>query len=198
MQSFLCPGDVILAEDGTSIVGAGALQLPDNCTFISQAVWGSVGYTAPALLGALLASPGRRHILFIGEGSFHLTAQELSTILRHDLKPYIFLINNQGYTIERAILGKNAKYNDVPNWRYAELPRVFRRGGNAESYVVETVDDLKRVLGAQHAGLVFVEAVMDKYDAPVDLIRSGHASADSDYGPRGPQFAPDAQLEMPA
>src|SRR4029077_16466193 len=67
MQSFLRPGDVILAEDGTSIIGAGGLQLPEGCTFISQAVWGSIGYTVGALLGALLASPERRHILFIGE-----------------------------------------------------------------------------------------------------------------------------------
>jgi indolepyruvate decarboxylase len=198
MQSFLRPGDVILAEDGTSIIVAGALRLPDGCTFISQAVWGSIGYTVGALLGALLAAPGRRHILFIGEGSFQLTAQELSTILRHGLKPYIFLINNHGYTIERAILGKDAKYNDVANWRYADLPRVFRRDGNAETYVVETVEDLNAVLAAQHAGLVFVESVMDKYDAPIDLIRGGHAFANMDYGPRGPQFAPDAQLLIPS
>ena len=198
MQSFLRPGDVILAEDGTSIIGAGQLTLPEGCTFISQAVWGSIGYTVPALLGALLAAPARRHILFVGEGSFQLTAQELSTILRHDLKPYIFLINNHGYTIERAILGKDAKYNDVANWSYAELPKVFRRDANVESYVVKTVDDLEKVLGAKHAGMVFVESVMDKYDAPVALIESGHAFADSDYGPRGPQHAPDAQIPIPS
>ncbi len=58
-------------------------------------------------------------------GSFQLTAQELSTILRRDLKPLIFLINNGGYTIERTILGLHAKYNDVANWHYADLPRVF-------------------------------------------------------------------------
>jgi indolepyruvate decarboxylase len=198
MQAFLRPGDVILAEDGTSVIGAGGLKLPEGCSFISQAVWGSVGYTVGALLGALLAAPERRHILFIGDGSFQLTAQELSTILRHDLKPYVFLINNQGYTIERAILGKNAKYNDVANWRYAELPRVLCRDGHVETHVVETVAGLQTVLGADHAGLVFVESVMSKYDAPVDLIRGGHAFADSDYGPRGPQFAPGAQLEIPS
>jgi TPP-dependent 2-oxoacid decarboxylase len=30
------------------------------------------------------AAPERRHILFVGDGSFQVTAQELSTILRHD------------------------------------------------------------------------------------------------------------------
>jgi TPP-dependent 2-oxoacid decarboxylase len=64
----------------------------------TQAIWDSIGYTLGALLGTLKAAPERRHILLIGDGSFQLTAQELSTILRHGLKPLIFLINNGGYT----------------------------------------------------------------------------------------------------
>jgi indolepyruvate decarboxylase len=125
LEKFLRPGDVIIAEDGTSNSGATEMHLPADCSFITQAVWGSIGYSVGALLGTLCAAPGRRHILFVGDGSFQLTAQELSTILRLDLKPYIFLINNRGYTIERAILGKNARYNDVANWRYTDLPEAF-------------------------------------------------------------------------
>jgi len=45
--------------------------------------------------------------------------------------------------------------------------------------------------------LVFVEALMDKDDAPLTLIRGGHAFADSDFGPTGPQFAVDANLSLP-
>jgi indolepyruvate decarboxylase len=197
MQAFLRPGDVIIADDGTSIFGAGGLTLPPDCTFVSQAVWGSVGYATASLLGTLLAAPRRRHLLFTGEGSFQLTAQELSTILRHDLKPFIFLINNGGYTIERTILGRNATYNDVANWRYAELPHVLCRDATAETYVVEKSEQLREVLDAPHTGLVFVEAVMSRDDSPIDLIRAGKAFADSDYGPRGPQSAPDAQIPMP-
>jgi indolepyruvate decarboxylase len=197
MQSFLRPGDVILAEDGTSNFGAGSLRLPPDCTFVSQAVWQSIGYATASLLGTLLAAPRRRHLLFTGEGSFQLTAQELSTILRHNLKPFVFLINNRGYTIERAILGRDAKYNDVANWRYAELPRVLCRDITAETYVVETSEQLHKVLDAPHSGLVFVEAVMDPDDSPIDLIRAGHAIANSDYGPRGPQSEPNAQIPVP-
>jgi indolepyruvate decarboxylase len=197
MQKFIRPGDVILAEDGTSIIGAGQLTLPDDCTFISQAVWGSIGYATAALLGTLLAAPNRRHLLFTGEGSLQLTAQEISTMLRHDLKPIIFVINNLGYTIERTILGKDAKYNDVANWRYSELPRVFCRDRTTETCVVETIPDLHKVLNAPHEGFALVEVVMGKYDAPVDLIRGGHAFADGDYGPRGPQSAQGAQIQIP-
>ncbi|MGB9195929.1 MAG: thiamine pyrophosphate-binding protein [Terriglobales bacterium] len=198
MEEFLRPGDVIIAEDGTSIIAAGEMRLPPGCTFISQAVWGSIGYATPALLGTLLAAPDRRHILFTGEGSLQLTAQEISTVLRHDLKPFIFVINNHGYTIERTILGKDAKYNDVANWHYSDLPKVFCRNSTAETYVVETVEELEEVLEAPHNNLVFVESVLDKYDSPSTLILGGHAFADTDYGPRGPQTVPGSQIELPA
>src|SRR5262249_2392480 len=107
IQRFLRPGDVIVVEDGTSSAGFGRLTLPDDATHISGAfVWCSIGYAPAALLGAILASPGRRHILLTGDGSLQLTVQEISTIMRHDLKPWIFVNQNQGYTVERAVLGK--------------------------------------------------------------------------------------------
>jgi indolepyruvate decarboxylase len=199
MQNFLRPGDVIVVEDGASSAGMGRLTLPEGCTYITGAfVWCSIGYATPALLGAILASPGRRHILLTGEGSLQMTVQELSTVMRHDLKPFIFVINNSGYTVERAVLGKDAKYNDVANWRYSELPNVFSRDKNAETYVVHTSNELQTVLNSPHSGMVFVESVMDKYDAPIDLIVGGHALADSDYGPSGPQSATNAQIPFPA
>jgi indolepyruvate decarboxylase len=199
MQNFLRPGDVIVVEDGASSAGMGRLTLPEACTYITGAfVWCSIGYATPALLGAILASPGRRHILLTGEGSLQMTVQELSTVLRHDLKPFVFVINNSGYTVERAVLGKDAKYNDVANWRYSELPNVFSRDKKAETYVVQTSNELQKVLDSPHSGMVFVESVMDKYDAPIDLIVGGHALADSDYGVPGPQSVANAQIPLPA
>jgi indolepyruvate decarboxylase len=198
LQTFLRPGDVIVVEDGTSSAGFGRLTLPDDCTYITGAfVWCSIGYATGALLGAILATPGRRHILLTGEGSLQMTAQEISTVLRHDLKPWIFVNQNQGYTVERCVLGKEAKYNEIANWRYAELPKVFSRDKPAETYVVTTSQELQKMLDAPHAALVFVECVMDKFDAPIDLILGGHAIADADYGARGPQTAANSQIAMP-
>ena len=195
MQNFLRPGDVIVVEDGTSSAGFGRLTLPDDCTYITGAfVWCSIGYATGALLGAILASPGRRHILLTGDGSLQMTAQEISTVMRHDLKPWIFVNQNQGYTVERCVLGKDAKYNEIANWRYSELPNVFSRGRKAETYIVTTSNELQKVLDSPHSAMVFVECVMDKYDAPIDLILGGHAIADTDYGARGPQKAVDAQI----
>ena len=48
-------------------------------------------------------------------------------MVRYGLKPIIFILNNYGYTIERFILGKHAKYNDVHNWQYTKLMEVLMR-----------------------------------------------------------------------
>jgi hypothetical protein len=34
--------------------------------------------------------------------------------------------------------------------------------------------------------MIFIEAVIDKYDAPQLVLDSGHGMADVDYGPRAP------------
>jgi indolepyruvate decarboxylase len=192
MQGYLREGDVLFVDNGTAFTLFG-LKFPPKCTLVGSVNWGSIGYSVGALLGALTAAPERRHVLFVGDGSFQVSAQELSTILRHDHKPVIFLVNNGGYTIERGYLGKDEAYNDVANWSYADLPKVFRRDTSARSFVVRTVGDLQNALSAPNDTMLFVEPIMDRNDALTPIMNSSNKGADLDYGPRGPQ-RPDNQL----
>src|SRR5262249_264178 len=197
IQGYFRPGDVLFVDNGTSYALFG-LKLPPNCTFIGSVNWGSIGYSVGALLGALTAAPDPRHLLFVRDGSFQVTAQELSTILRHDHKPVIFLINNGGYTIERGYLGKTEPYNDIANWAYADLPKVFRPDTSARSFVVKTSRDLQNALSAPNDTMIFVESIMDPYDAPAAVTSSSNKGADLDYGPRGPQHRDNLQLRPAA
>ena len=194
LQGYLRPGDVLFTDNGTSYAIFG-FRLPPGCTVVASVIWGSIGYSVGALLGTLTAAPGRRHLLFVGDGSFQETAQELSTILRHDCKPVIFLINNGGYTIERGYMGKTETYNDIATWAYADLPKVFRPDTTAQSFVVKTVADLHNALSAPNDTMIFIESIMDRYDAPAAVIHSSNNGAELDYGPRGPQHRPNAQLQ---
>ena len=186
IAGFLKEDDVIIGEVGTSNSALSGLKLPATAKYISQPLWGSIGYTLPALLGSSLAAPERRQILFIGDGSFQLTVQELSTIIRHGLKPIIFLLNNGGYTIERLIMGENAAYNDIQNWNYTAIPSVFNGGQDHSTYVVETVGQLKTVLDnvEQNQGLTFVELKLPAMDAPASLKKFAEVIARFDYGDR--------------
>ena len=197
MQGYLREGDVLFVDNGTAFTLFG-LKFPPKCTMVGSFNWGSIGYSVGALLGALTAAPERRHILFVGDGSFQVSAQELSTILRHDHKPVIFLVNNGGYTIERGYLGKTDTYNDIANWSYADLPKVFRRDTSARSFVVKSCRDLQDALSAPNDTMIFVESIMDPLDALPPIINSSNKGAELDYGPRGPQHRDNLQLRPAA
>jgi len=199
VADFLKEDDVIIGEVGTSNSALAGLKLPATAKYIAQPLWGSIGYTLPALLGSLLAAPERRQILFIGDGSFQLTVQELSTIIRHGLKPIIFLLNNGGYTIERLIMGENAAYNDIQNWRYTEIPAVFNGKHQYKSCVVETVGQLKQTLDTMHQfdGLTFIELKLPAMDAPLSLKKFASVIARFDYGDRGYEILKQRSQKIP-
>jgi pyruvate decarboxylase len=69
---FFKPKDVILAETGTASFGIIDVPLPREATLITQVLWGSIGFTVGALLGAACGARDRklgRTILFVGDGS---------------------------------------------------------------------------------------------------------------------------------
>ncbi|WP_454877564.1 alpha-keto acid decarboxylase family protein [Serratia inhibens] len=168
MQRFIRADDVLVVENGTSGAAIGGMRMPEGVKVVNQPVWGSIGYTLPALLGTMMAAPHRRHLLFIGDGSFQLTAQELSTLLRHEQKPIIFLINNDGYTIERYILGENSSYNDIGPWDYAKLPAVLNPQATPFSVAVETTQQLELALeqASRQDRLAFIEVRVPMMDTP--------------------------------
>jgi indolepyruvate decarboxylase len=110
-------------------------------------------------------------------------------MLRHDLKPIIFVVNNFGYTIERVILGPHSAYNEIQNWSYTQLPAVFADGRDVAGYRVTNEAELESALLEIEANdrFTLVELVMDKLDAPAGLHRMGPMIAEYDYGERGPQ-----------
>lgn len=189
MARFFQEDDLVCVENGTSLTALLENRFPRGTRYIAQPIWGSIGYSLPALLGAMIAEPERRALLFIGDGSFQLTAQELSTILNRGLRPIIFLLNNRGYTIERYILGMNAAYNDVAGWRYAALPGVFAPEKDVFCAEVHSEDDLEAALAEAAKGerAAFIELHLDPADAPEAMKHFGAMTAELDYGPRGPQ-----------
>ena len=178
IAAFLREDDIVVAETGTSIFGIIGLPFPKGVTFLSQLLWASIGYSVGALLGAGIAAPKRRALLFVGDGAFQLTGQELATMLRHHLTPVIFVINNSGYTTERVIHGPTEEYHAVPPWQYHRLPQVLGTGG--WGIRVRTEGELEVALATverERGRLSLIEVVVDPMDAPEALRKFGKAAA---------------------
>ncbi|MBN1556106.1 MAG: alpha-keto acid decarboxylase family protein [Phycisphaerae bacterium] len=173
LNTFLNDDMILIAATGDAMFGAAELHTNKPESFLAQANYLSIGYSLPATLGVSLAAPNKRAVLVIGDGAFQMTAQELSTILRDDAAPILFLLNNDGYLIERAI--HDGPYNEIRRWKYHELPPVF---GGPTGLAVYTEGDLEEALKKAREcedELVFVEIVLDRNDATEALRRIGQA-----------------------
>jgi indolepyruvate decarboxylase len=164
---FLQDGDILIAETGTASMGLGFARMPKAATFHNQTLWGSIGWATPAAFGAAIAAPDKRIVLVTGDGSHQLTAQEISQFGRLDLKPIVFVLNNNGYLIERLLCKDPAiAYNDIASWNYAELPRAF---GCRDWFAVrvETCGEFDHALQAAERSDtgVYIEVLTDAYAA---------------------------------
>ena len=187
LGSMIRPGDIVMGETGTPGFGVREMPLAKGCSAFNHNTWLSIGYMLPACQGVSLAQKEliaankyhdhdkARTILFIGDGSFQMTAQEMSTMIKHELDVIIFLINNDGYSIERFIHGRKQSYNDVAPWRYLEAPSFFGAPEGTYTARAKTYGELKEVLEHEALdkcrGLSMVEVILEREDAPPGQLR---------------------------
>ncbi|KAK6365140.1 hypothetical protein LTS17_011618 [Exophiala oligosperma] len=183
LANLIRPGDIVMGETGTAGYGVQEFRLPRYSRVFAPTTWLSIGYMLPAAQGAALAQRDligssdyhgldqARTMVFIGDGSLQMTIQELGTIIRERLDVTIFLINNDGYTIERCIHGLNKTYNDIGRWRYPQAPHFFGADQDVFTATALTWEDLQNVLEAMEdrtdGGLRMIEIVLDRQDVPV-------------------------------
>ncbi|KAJ6139773.1 hypothetical protein N7471_006259 [Penicillium samsonianum] len=200
ISTFFRSGDIVMTETGTSSSGGRDFVLPPQTTVINSALWLSIGYMLGACSGAALAQremiseksrPDGRTILFEGDGSLQMSVQAIGDIIRNRLDVTIFVINNDGYTIERYINGMHAGYNWVQPWRYLESARYFGAPENDPEYPVfnkrvENWGELMDVMQDEQLkagkGFNMVEVIMDKEDAPSSLKKLVRMAAKRNEG----------------
>jgi indolepyruvate decarboxylase len=116
--AFIRPGDSVVLESGSSSLGLPPMMLADDVQVHIQMLWGSIGWATGAAFGIALADRNRRTILITGEGSHQLTANEIGNMGRYAANPIIFVLNNDGYMVERALEPyPDWSYNDLAKWR---------------------------------------------------------------------------------
>lgn len=184
VTSYMEPNDIIISEVSSFAFDLGIMPFKPGVEAIYDSYYASIGYALPATLGVSMALKdlnitNRRVLLFEGDGSAQMSIQEFSTYLRNKVTlPQIFLMNNEGYTIERVIEGPERSYNDIQAWDWSLILRAFgdfsgslhtykKINNNDElmSYVTNRDDDLHK------DKLELVELSMHKIDYSVFSLR---------------------------
>ncbi|OHT16114.1 Pyruvate decarboxylase isozyme 3 [Tritrichomonas foetus] len=173
IEDFLQPNDIVVIETGTSMQMNFA-RFPSGAKCVSQPLWGAIGWATPASFGAALAAKDRRIVLVTGEGAFQMTAQEICQFSRFKLKPALFIINNDGYLIERLLCDDpNYIYNDIVQWNYSKLIPAFGASKDFISVQTKTVGELEENLKqiTDNKSAAFIEMVTTMMDTPEYMER---------------------------
>ena len=91
--------------------------------------------------------------------------QELGQFARRGLTPIVFVLNNDGYLIERLLCkDPDIAYNDLAPWNYTQLPQAF----GCEDWLtlrVTTCAELDAAMAQARSATtgVYVEIVTPKY-----------------------------------
>ena len=59
----------------------------------------AMGWALPATIGGHFADPKKNLISIVGDGSFMMSLQELATVMHHQIKIKLIIINNEGYSM---------------------------------------------------------------------------------------------------
>jgi len=174
VERHLPAGSRLVTDIGTTFWGAAGITLPTGSPIptdiVAQPVWSSIGYALPATLGCALAAPQRRPVLVIGDGAAQMTVQELGNLARH-ANPVVVVVDNAGYTIERALQSPQAVYNDVARWDWIALARAFAPGVDLRTAAPTTPAELDAELAAalDDPRMAVLHVRLDPLDVPTGL-----------------------------
>ncbi|WP_335941419.1 alpha-keto acid decarboxylase family protein, partial [Streptomyces sp. PTD5-9] len=128
----------VVSDAAFALLGSMNLRMAERASFVAQNSWLSIGYSVGAATGVALGrqQPLKRPLVFVGDGSFQEICQELSTHVRHHLRPVVFVLDNEGfYGIEQMLVNpcyykqKPSDgadfYNVLHPWQYEKLAEVF-------------------------------------------------------------------------
>ncbi|WP_095159822.1 alpha-keto acid decarboxylase family protein [Pseudomonas sp. Irchel 3E13] len=139
---------LILGESSSLYVSSNIQGMPRD-SFLSDAIWGSLGHETGCALGVALGS-GRRPIVVAGDGGFMMVTQSLAALARNKVNALVFVMSNQVYAIEQAFVdidafdpeGQFAPFDTLPSLNYPALAE----GYGALGYRIETVAQLQELL----------------------------------------------------
>ena len=172
LSTHVKEGDTIVCDTGDALIGAIGIRTGTRSRFFSDAYYLSMGFAAPAAIGAMIANRTSKTFAIIGDGAFQMTGTELSTAALHNLDPVVILINNDGYGTQRHII--DGKFNNINMWDYTKIVDLINYG---KAVKVHTKGQLEQAISEARSynKLYFIEVIVPRDDCSASLQRMGEA-----------------------
>lgn len=137
----LGPDTIICADGGEASGWAEMVARPEAPgELMSHGYLGCLGIGMPFAMGAQIASPGKRVVVIVGDGSAGFNIQEFDTMVRHNLPIVTVVLNNKAWGM--CVHGQQAMFGDnrlivtkLADARYEQVAEGF---GCFGAYVEDT------------------------------------------------------------
>jgi benzoylformate decarboxylase len=162
--SSAMPADAMLVEEAPSHRPAMQKFMPMRgqdsfCTMTS----GGLGFGLPASVGTALATPDRRTVCLIGDGSAMYSIQALWTAAQRKLPLTVVVINNAGYgamrSFSQVMQVRKVPGLDLPGIDFVKIAQGMGCDAVRVTKAAELAPALKR--GLSHAGTGLIEVIVD-------------------------------------
>ncbi|PAB59831.1 biosynthetic-type acetolactate synthase large subunit [Anaeromicrobium sediminis] len=147
-------------------------------SFITSGGLGTMGFGIGAAIGTQVGNPNDTVILFTGDGSFRMCAQELLTISKYNLPVKIILFNNHSLGMVRQWqdLFQDKKFSETTLYDHVDYIKLCDAFG-IKAYKTENNNELQEVLEANKDfnGPILIECVIDNNQFAYPIIPPGQS-----------------------
>ncbi|MGC9469933.1 MAG: biosynthetic-type acetolactate synthase large subunit [Bacteroidales bacterium] len=146
-------------------------------SFVTSGGLGTMGFGLPASIGAKIGRPDRDVVLFVGDGGFQMTIQELGTIAQSKVPVKIILLNNQFLGMVRQwqdmFFRKRYSFTELHNPDFVNVADAY--GIHAERCIKrEDLDEkLDRLLASDDSS--FLEVMVEPEHNVFPMIPTGES-----------------------
>lgn len=145
-------------------------------SFLTSGGLGTMGYSLGASIGATVARPDKRVVVFVGDGGFHMNLNELCTLVTYNLPVTIFVMNNSvlGMVRQWQSLFYKKRYSCTTLDRQTDYVKLAEAFG-ARGYRIESKKDIDSVLDQAFSckGPCVVDCRIDRDEKVIPMIPSG-------------------------
>jgi indolepyruvate decarboxylase len=175
-SGFLDGTWLIIPDTFLGEYAAARLKLQGRDTFLTSAIWASIGHSVGAAVGAAMGT-AMRVLAICGDGGFQIMAPALSTMVRQAQRTVVIVVDNGMYGIEQFLRDKSfyssnadpLPYVTLNRWDYTKLATAlgFTFAASADSPATLAA----ALLGAKGvaSGPAFIQAVVKSRSLPPQL-----------------------------
>lgn len=175
--SEACNNDAVLVTDvgQNQMMGVRYFNYSRTRSVVSSGGLGTMGYGLPAAIGAKLGAPNRTVCLFVGDGGFQMTIQELGTIMQDNIQVKIIVLNNDFLGMVRQwqelFWDERYSFTEMKNPDFLLLAQAFHLGAEVVSERDKLDDAIERML--KHDGSYVLVANVEKSGMVYPMIPAG-------------------------